>query len=97
MFGSHKVVYMFIGKCVGFGGQPQEKGKVLTEVSRDTYDSLVQKSTFAVGLFNKGGHLALYKPVAGVRVANEDITLQDRAKVPWSIGAYLRRVPLRFY
>ena len=62
------------------------------EVSRrNTYDMLVHKSAFAVGLLDKEEQLALYRPVAGVRVANGDITLKDGAKVPWTIGAYLRR------
>lgn len=61
------------------------------EVSRrDTYDMLAHKSAFAVGLLDKE-ELALYRPAAGVRIANEDITLKDGAKVPWTIGAYLRR------
>ena len=74
----------------GMEASHRKKGKYepstsFTEIEvsrRDTYDMLVHKSAFAVGLLDKEEQLALYRPVAGVRVANGDITLKDGAKVP---------------
>lgn len=63
------------------------------EVSRrDTYDTLADKAAFAVGLLDGNeGCISLFKPVAGSRILNEDITSRDGRMVPWTIGAYLNR------
>ena len=56
------------------------------------YDTLANKAAFAVGLLDDNeSSISLFKPVAGSRIVNEDISLRDGQMVPWTIGAYLNR------
>jgi hypothetical protein len=56
------------------------------------YDTLANKAAFAVRLLDDNkSNISLFKPVAGSRIVNEDISLRDGQMVPWTIGAYLNR------
>ena len=60
---------------------------------RDTYDKFAEKAALAVGLQKSSmlDKVFLLKPKSGSRVINDNITMRDGLKEPWTIGAYLRR------
>ena len=82
-----------------YGGEPEEKRRYeafnsYSEIKvsyRHICTTLVTKNASAVCLMHDKENLALYKPVAGVRIPNEQIILQNGVKVPWTIGAYLQK------